>query len=452
MPLERRTLLLSAAAAAFTSSVGSAGAAPVARAAALSAAQFGVHPGSRDNQTAKLQRAIDAAAEARTPLFLPPGLYLTGGLRLRSGTAITGIGGASRLKLDGSGPLLFAEHCQTVALNGLVLDDADRRQSDNRGVLTIQASRDVHVEACEIIGGAGNGIHFDGVEGAITRCAVKGAAKGGIFSRNAAGLRIADNVVADCRNNGIQVWRAAIGADGTLVTGNRIVSTAAADGGSGQNGNAINLFRANGVIVANNIIQRSAFSAVRANSSSDIQIVNNNCSTLGEVALYVELGSQGAVVANNIVDGASIGLSMTNFNEGGRLGVAQGNLFRNLLLPPREGNDPNGGWGIGIHVEADTAVNGNVIENVARAGISLGWARHLRDVTATGNVIREAPIGVSVSVSAGAGSAIVKDNMIAGATQGAVVGFDRARRVTGDLARGGSDRFAQLVIAGNVVR
>jgi uncharacterized secreted repeat protein (TIGR03808 family) len=69
------------------------------------------------------------------------------------------------------------------------------------------------------------------------------------------------------------------------------------------------------------------------------------------------------VIANNIVDGAALGVSITNFDKGGRLAVVQGNLIRNLVGRRPAGTDPNDGAGIGIGIEADTVVTGNVIEN-----------------------------------------------------------------------------------------
>ena len=87
---------------------------------------------------------------------------------------------------------------------------------------------------------------------------------------------------------------------------------------------------------------------------------------------------------------------MTNFNEGGRLAVVQGNIIRNLVADRAAGTDPNDSAGIGIGVEADTAVTGNVIENAPAAGILLGWGRYLRDVTVTGNVVR---VAASASLS-----------------------------------------------------
>ncbi|WP_204311159.1 right-handed parallel beta-helix repeat-containing protein, partial [Klebsiella michiganensis] len=87
---------------------------------------------------------------------------------------------------------------------------------------------------------------------------------------------------------GILVWRTLAGDDGTMVEGNRIEDIAARDGGSGQNGNAINVYRAGNVTVSGNKIRGCAFSAVRANGAANVAISNNNCSSLGETALYIE--------------------------------------------------------------------------------------------------------------------------------------------------------------------
>ena len=60
-------------------------------------------------------------------------------------------------------------------------------------------------------------------------------------------------------------------------------------------------------------------------------MIANSCARLGEVALYAEFGFEGALIANNLVDTAATGISVTNFNDGGRLAVVQGNLVRNLF-------------------------------------------------------------------------------------------------------------------------
>ena len=232
---------------------------------------------------------------------------------------------------------------------------------------------------------------------------------------------------------------------------NRIEDIADARGGSGQYGNAINVFRAGNVIVRGNRISRAAFTGVRGNAASNIQIVGNIITEIGEVAIYSEFGFEGAVISNNTVDGAALGIVVTNFNEGGRLAVVQGNLIRNLKAKRPAGTDPNDSAGIGIGVEADAAVTGNVIENAPNAGISVGWGQHLRDVSIVGNVVRSAGFGIAVSVASGAGTAVISGNLIGGATRGAIVGMDFAKAVSGDLIKEHA-RYANLQISGNRVR
>jgi uncharacterized secreted repeat protein (TIGR03808 family) len=232
-----------------------------------------------------------------------------------------------------------------------------------------------------------------------------------------------------------------------MVLDNRIEDVRADAGGSGPFGNGVNAFRAGSVIVRGNRIHNCAFTAVRGNTASNIEIIANSCSEIGEVALYSEFSFEGAVIANNTVVGAQTGVSIANFNEGGRIAVVQGNIFRNLAPRGRSEGDN----GIGIYVEADAAVTGNVVDSATFAGIMAGWGPYLRDVTITGNVVRAAAIGVGISVVPGAGGAVIANNMISGARRGAILGMDHREVVTGDLTKDGAARYAQLAIGGNRV-
>jgi len=107
---------------------------------------------------------------------------------------------------------------------------------------------------------------------------------------------------------------------------------------------------------------------------------------------------------------------------------------------------------VGIAVEADTAVTGNVVENATTAGIMLGWGHYLRDVAATGNVVRKADSGIAVSVVPGAGTALIANNVIAETMRGAIIGMARSMPVTGDLSRESGERFAHITLSGNRVR
>src|ERR1700759_5231901 len=73
------------------------------------ATQYGVRPGSPDDQTRPLQRAIDEAARAQVPLALPPGTYRTGLLRLQSGTQLVGVRGATILVFNGGASMIQGE-------------------------------------------------------------------------------------------------------------------------------------------------------------------------------------------------------------------------------------------------------------------------------------------------------------------------------------------------------
>ncbi|MCB1509216.1 MAG: TIGR03808 family TAT-translocated repetitive protein, partial [Hyphomicrobiaceae bacterium] len=225
----------------------------------------------------------------------------------------------------------------------------------------------------------------------------------------------------------------------------------ARSGGTGPYGNGINVFRAGGVVVSNNVIDDCDFSAIRMNSGTNVQILGNACRRLGETAIFAEFGFDGAVIANNIIDGAASGISITNFNSGGRLGVASGNIVRNLNTTSRlPTEDPI--YGIGIAAEADVAITGNVIEGAPSVGIALGWGPYLRDVTANANVIRHAGIGIAVSAVEGSGSAVITDNLIADATRGAVLGMRWREIATGELADGtASDTPAHVSVSRNRV-
>ena len=86
------------------------------------------------------------------------------------------------------------------------------------------------------------------------------------------------------------------------------------------------------------------------------------------------------------------------------------------------------------------------------AGITAGWGAYLRDVAITSNVIRRAEFGITVSVAPGAGAAVIADNMISDVRSRAIVGMEWKKPVTGDLAKDGTARYAQLSIVGNRVR
>ncbi|HKQ55775.1 MAG TPA: TIGR03808 family TAT-translocated repetitive protein, partial [Methyloceanibacter sp.] len=346
--------------------------------------------GGAIDQTAALQEAADTAAQTGTPLFLPGGIYSTAKLTLKSGTRIEGVPGETILRYRDGGALIALTGVENVGLSGLVLDGDAKPLAESGSLLAATDTKHLDVTNCRFTGSTANGVSLRKVSGWIKDCEIGDARQAGLASEDASGLHIGNNAIRDCGENGIVVARSEPGEDTTMVTANRITGIAARDG---QTGNGISVLRAGSVTINGNRIADCAVSAIRANAASNCQMIGNSCTRLGEVAIYAEFSIEGTVIANNLIDRAAGGISVANFAKGGRLAVIQGNLIRNLFL--RKDNELRG---FGIAVEADSVVTGNVIEGSIAYGIVIGWGRYLRDVSVTDNLIRNAFIGIGVSV------------------------------------------------------
>jgi hypothetical protein len=202
--------------------------------------------------------------------------------------------------------------------------------ADGRGLVHLSDARRLRITDCVVSLAAGNAIVLLRCDGAVTGTTIADAADNALFATGSSGLMLSANTIRGSGNGGIRVWQSEKRDDGTIVVDNRIEGTQARAGGNGQNGNAINVYRAGNVIVRGNQIRKAAFSAVRSNAASNIQIVGNSCAGLDDVAVCSEFGFQGAVIADNVVEEAGSGISVINFDVGGRIASVRGNILRNL--------------------------------------------------------------------------------------------------------------------------
>ncbi|GGE33846.1 Tat protein [Agaricicola taiwanensis] len=415
---------------------------------ALDGAKLGLKPGATNDQSDVLERLLRGAAAAGEALYLPGGNYRAERVRLPDGARLIGEPGATRLHGSGTSPILIAEKAKRISIESLALEARGGAAADDAGLLTAEDVGDITLQRLEVARSPGSGVRLLRCGGRLRDLSLRDIANTGIFSLDATGLIIEGCRMTDIGNNGIQVWRSSGGWDGTLVRGNMIERVRADAGGSGQNGNAVNLFRAGGVLVADTQAGDCAYTAVRANASSDVSIRGTMARNMGEVAIFVEFGFSGAVVVGNVIERAAAGISITNFNDGGRLGTVQGNLVRDVFRRP----DPETGkisYGYGISAEADTVMSGNVVEGAEGIGINLGWGPYLRDVAAHGNIVRDVSVGIGVSVAPDAGRASIIGNTIAGARRGAILGFAWDDVKTGDLARAGVSVDPRLTVRDN---
>jgi uncharacterized secreted repeat protein (TIGR03808 family) len=403
----------------------------------LDVTHFGVNASSPDDQSDALQRAIDASADARVPLWLPAGTYIAADLVLKSGTQLYGVRGATRLLLGHGASIAACARADQVTLQGIVFDGRNQFLPEGRGLLSLREVRGLRILDCYLQESGGAAISLIGVEGEIAHTTIVGAAGGGIMAEESRGVTLSHNTIFQCGSHGIRVVRAQRGHDGTQILANRIEHIEAS---------GIVIERASAVLVADNQIRRCQASGVHAKGSASLHVRGNAFSASGDVAIRAEDGLDGAIISGNTISDAAGGVSVSDREDGGRLVACQGNLVRNLR------GDGSNGRGVGIAVEADSAITGNVIEGAPLAGILAGFGKRVRDVTVTGNVVRTAPIGVGVSVEPGGGSALIAHNLIADVSQGAVVGMSGGRAVTGDLAGGEPSRFASITVSGNRVR
>lgn len=412
--------------------------------------EFGVRPDAGSDQSQALQKAIDEAAAARRPLFFPAGAYRATELKLRPDSHLSGVHGRSVFIHEGNAAFVTASVADNIRLSGLVFDGRNRALGGNGerdALLLAEDCRKLNISACDFAASAADGLKLHRCAGRVFDCRFTDIRATGLFSLDAKGLEIAHNHVAACGDNGIQVWRGEEGEDATIVVHNRVERIRADSGGSGQNGNGVALFRAGSVIVQGNRVADCAFSAIRANAASNVQMLGNSCERLGEVALYAEFGFQGAVIANNIVDRAAAGISVTNFKDhGGRLAIVQGNMIRNLAYK----TDSEDRRGFGIAIEADGVVSNNVIEDAPAVGIAIGWGASMRDITAAGNIIRDAGIGIGVSVVPEAGYGYIVSNMISGAKDGAIRAMDHDKALGPDLVHSSAEAYRNIAVFGNV--
>ncbi|QIG49591.1 TIGR03808 family TAT-translocated repetitive protein [Nordella sp. HKS 07] len=440
-----RRFFISAAPALTAGTIAAGSASAAAATGLISATDLGLKPNVKGDQSAALQKAITKAGERGMALLLSGGRYEVSAIRIDRPVVLQGIRGQTQLVTPNSAGIFLLE-TGMATLDGLSFAGADKSLGEDGALVTVHNCASLMISNCDFRDFAGSAIRLGQCAGRVTGNRIAEIGKTGVFALDSVGLEIGANHVLDIGNNGIQVWTSEQRPDGTIVAGNRIERVRVDDGGTGQNGNGIVVFRAGNVLVSHNRVSDCAYSAIRNNSGRNSQIVNNACSRLSETAIYVEFAFDGAVVSGNIVETAAAGISITNFNEGGRLAVCANNIVREIT---GGGSNPQK-RGTAIGAEADTIVTGNIIENAADIGISAGWGAYARNIMVSGNLLRQCPIAIAPSVSAGAGPISITGNMIAQSAK-AIIGMNYLDEATGELADTKATVPAHLTVSGNSV-
>jgi uncharacterized secreted repeat protein (TIGR03808 family) len=396
------------------------------------------------DQTSAIQQAIDAAAQGGKDVRLPSGEYYVRELQFPGNMRVLGSSQATHLISYDEGTI-----GRIGAGRGFTIDGVSF--SGGKGdlpALLLDTCEDAIIRNCAFSGN-GVGIGANNADGTIEDCRFETLADAAIHSINGRGLFIRGNRISDCGNAGIRIWRDTSGLDGSIVTGNSISRIDWRGGGNGQNGNGVNVYQADGMIVSDNVISDCAFTAVRVNAGRNTQVRGNTCLNSGEVAIFSEFGFSGSVIADNIVDGAATGIDITNLDTGGYLATCTGNIVRNIFPSSAVNPDTRP---VGIYAEADTVVANNVVENSPGAGIVAGYGPFVRNVSITDNVLTACVIGIGVTVvnDPKVGRVNVSGNTVSGATQGAIVGMEWDKIATDDLARD-ARTYPHVMVTDNLI-
>lgn len=411
----------------------------------ISPYDFGLrNDGSGLDQTAAMQQAIDQASLQGKDLRLPAGQYHVRDLQFPGSLRIVGSSWATQLVGYEDGTIARVGSGSGLLLEGVYFSGGNGEEP----ALLLDTCEDATIRNCSFEGG-GVGIGARSAGATIEACRFERLGDAAIHSVNSRGLFIRGNRISECGNAGIRIWRDAAGHDGSIVTGNAIARINWTAGGNGQNGNGVNVYQADDVVVADNVISDCAFTAVRVNAGRNTQVRGNTCLASGEVAIFSEFGFSGSVIADNIIDGAATGIDITNLDSGGYLATCTGNIVRNITPASAVNPDTRP---VGIYAEADTVVANNVVENVPGVGIAAGYGPFVRNVVVTDNVLAGCTMGIGVTVvdDPQVGRVSVRGNMISGATGGGIVGMEWQQVVSDDLARDAAS-YAHLTVSDNVV-
>jgi polygalacturonase len=247
-----RTALIGGASALFSASA-LAAQTPSTERSFIDARTFGATGDGKTDDTAALQRAIDAAAPTSGGVFLSPATYLTRELHVRPGIALVGIpawnyssGGGTVLRLaDASSPgLLNLTDARGATLDGLALDGRNIG-SNIHGIFTARTAYGPHedgfridrcqvahfsgdgislshawcfsVRHCEMMANHGDGLSLRGWDGFILDNWLSGNGRAGFAARNEnASVTFTANRIEWNREENFVV----MGGDGYQITGN----------------------------------------------------------------------------------------------------------------------------------------------------------------------------------------------------------------------------------------
>ncbi len=370
--------------------------ATIARAQPLELASLQLDPASTADQSAALQDAMLRAASEKRPLELPAGTFFVQNLQVPSNLVLRGVPGATTLAAAGAAPIARIAGSAYVRFADLGFNFGNGGpDGDTAGLVEIEASEYVQLGTCSFVGGMASAIAVQDAAVRIDGCDITGPARAAVFATACRSLHVSGNRIARCGNGGIVVVGGPNRQGNAIITANRIAGIGARAGGNGFNGNAIKIVRCDDVVIADNQLLECAYTAVRLVGAGNVSVTGNVCRNCGEVAIVSEEGHAGMAVADNVIDGAASGISLSGRAPVGHVATCTGNVVRNIRPTTAESTATP----MGIHVAAGTSVVGNMIHTVEGIGIHAGDGTSLRRIMISGNTLEAVHTGIAITLA-----------------------------------------------------
>ena len=174
-------------------------AAPLAQGPGRSVTDFGVEPNAERDQSAAMQRAIDALAPAGQPVIIPAGMYRVAKLQLSSRAAVIGAPGLSILVAPQGSSAFEFQNKQDVSLRGVAFIGTG---------LAARDCRNLTIADCQVISSGGDGLVCSGSGLLVTGNRASACARAAIWVEGD-GL-VSNNLISGAGQFGLRLgsaWR-----------------------------------------------------------------------------------------------------------------------------------------------------------------------------------------------------------------------------------------------------
>lgn len=159
-------------AAALLAATAAAEAAPLPAVPGKTVADFGVEPNAERDQTAVMQRAIDALAPSGQPVVIPAGLYRVSKLQLPSRAVVTGVPGLSILVAPQGASAFEVQDKQDVSFRGVAFIGQG---------LAARECRNLTIADCQVLSSGGDGLVCSGSGLLVTGNRASACTKAGLW-------------------------------------------------------------------------------------------------------------------------------------------------------------------------------------------------------------------------------------------------------------------------------